>query len=121
MSSLAHGETWVITDKAHPIVAVAGTRVIQLDAQQRLEEQLSKSLPVDPRQASEAVRRFLASTAGKQLQNDLAKAQQDATDAWSIGIEKLPAVVVDRRYVVYGEPDAATATRLIERARSIQR
>lgn len=121
ISTLSQGETWVVTDQAHPVVTPAGIRVIHLDEQQRLEEQLSRSLPSDPRQATAAVQRFLASPEGKRLQDDLAKAQQGAADAWSAGVERIPAVVVDRRYVVYGEPDVATAIRLIDRARSMQR
>ena len=120
-STLAQGETWVVTDQAHPVNAPVGVRVILLDEQQRLEEQLSRSLPADPRQAAAAAQRFLASPDGKRLQVDLAKAQQGTADAWSAGVEKLPAVVVDRTYVVYGEPDVATAIRLIDRARSMQR
>lgn len=120
-STLARGETWVITDQAHPVSAPAGVRIILLDERQRLEEQLSRSLPADPRQAAAAAQRFMATTEGARLQADLAKAQQDAADVWSTGVEKLPAVVVERKYVVYGEPDVATATRLIDRARSMQR
>ena len=120
-SNLAQGETWVVTDQAHPVNAPFSVRVILLDEQQRLEEQLSRSLPADPRQAAAAAQRFLASPEGKRLQDDLAKAQQGVADAWSAGVEKLPAVLVDRRYVVYGEPDVATAIRLIDRARSMQR
>lgn len=120
-STLAQAETWVVTDQAHPVNAPVGVRVILLDEQRLLEEQLSRSLPTDPRQAAAAAQRFLASPEGKRLQVDLAKAQQGAADAWSAGVEKLPAVVVDRTYVVYGEPDVATAIRLIDRARSMQR
>lgn len=120
-STLARGETWVVTDQAHPVNAPVGVRVILLDEQQRLEEQLSRSLPSDPSQAAAAAQRFLASPEGKRLQDDLAKAQQGAADAWSAGVEKIPAVVVERKYVVYGEPDVATATWLIDRARSMQR
>ena len=120
-STITLAETWVITDQAHPVSAPAGVRIILLDEQQRLEEQLSRSLPAEPRQAAAAVQRFMATTEGARLQADLAKAQQDAADAWSTGVEKLPAVVVERKYVVYGEPDVATATRLIDRARSMQR
>jgi integrating conjugative element protein (TIGR03757 family) len=101
--------------------APAGARVILLDEQQRLEEQLSLSLPADPSQAVTAVQRFMATPEGARLQADLAKAQQGAADAWSAGVEKIPAVVVDRKYVVYGEPDVATATKLIDRARGMQR
>ncbi|OEO27849.1 integrating conjugative element protein [Pseudomonas sp. J237] len=121
IAATAQGETWVVTDQAHPVNAPVGVRVILLDEQQRLEEQLSRSLPSDPRQAAAAAQRFLASPEGKRLQDDLAKAQQGAADAWSAGVDKLPAVVVDRRYVVYGEPDVATALGLIDRARSMQR
>lgn len=121
MPLIAQAETWVITNQAHPVSAPADVRTIRLDDQRRLEEQLTGQLPADPRQAEAAIQRYLASPAGKRLQSDLAQAQQGVTDAWSLGVEKLPAVVVDRRYVVYGEPDVAKAVALIERARSLSR
>jgi integrating conjugative element protein (TIGR03757 family) len=120
-STIAQAETWVITGQAHPVTAPVDVRVILLDEQQRLEEQLSRSLPADPRQAATAVQRFLATPEGARLQVDLVRAQQGVADAWSTGVEKIPAVVVDRKYVVYGEPDVATAARLIDQARSMQR
>ncbi len=121
LSAAAQAETWVITNQAHPVSAPSGTRIILVDDQQRLEEQLSHQLPADQRQAETVIQRYLASPAGKRLQSDLAQAQQGVTDAWSLGVEKLPAVVVDRRYVVYGEPDVAKAVVLIDRARSLSR
>jgi len=121
LPAAAQAETWVITNQAHPVLAPSGTRIILLDDQQRLEEQLSRELPADPRQAEATIQRYLASPAGRRLQNDLALAQQGVTDAWSLGVEKLPAVVVDRRYVVYGEPDVTKAVTLIDRARSLSR
>ena len=45
---------------------------------------------------------------------------QDVTQAWGLGITKVPAVVVDRRYVVYGEPDVAHAAARIETYRRTQ-
>ncbi|QLG94795.1 TIGR03757 family integrating conjugative element protein [Pseudomonas yamanorum] len=117
----SHAETWVITDQEHPVSAPTGVRTIRLDEQQHIEEQLSRQLPADPRQAEATIQRYLSSPAGKRLQNDLAQAQQGVTDAWSLSVEKLPAVVVDRRYVVYGEPDVAKAVALIDRARSQSR
>jgi integrating conjugative element protein (TIGR03757 family) len=42
---------------------------------------------------------------GATLQRRLAAAFQGMTDAWSLSVTKIPAVVVDQRYVVYGEPD----------------
>ena len=121
MSAAAHAETWVITDQAHPVSASTGVRIIRLDDQQRLEELLSQQLPNDQRQAEATIQRYLASPAGKRLQSDLVQAQQGITDAWSVGVEKIPAVVVDRHYVVYGEADVAKAIAQIDRARSLSR
>ena len=35
-------------------------------------------------------------------------------DAWSLGVTTIPAVIVDRHYVVYGDPDAAHAVTRIQ-------
>ncbi|MHB9797817.1 TIGR03757 family integrating conjugative element protein [Pseudomonas sp. MT3] len=114
-----HAETWVITDSAHPVTlpAGAGIRLIQLDEQQHLEEQLSRLLPANPQQAATAAQKVLSGPEGARIQRDLLKAQQGVTDAWSVGVEKLPAVVVDRKYVVYGQPNVALALQAIEHAR----
>jgi len=120
-TAVAQGETWVITDQAHPVTNAAGVRIILLDEQQRLEEQLNKKLPPDPTQAAASVQAYLSSPDGKRFQRELAQAQQAATDAWSLGVKKIPAVVVDRRYVVYGAADVNTAVGIIDRARSMQR
>ena len=47
-------------------------------------------------------------------------AYQGVADAWGLGIAKIPAVVVDRRYVVYGEPDVSRAVARINAYRSTQ-
>ncbi|WP_313464124.1 TIGR03757 family integrating conjugative element protein [Pseudomonas nitroreducens] len=117
-----HAETWVITDSAHPVTlpAGAGIRLIQLDEQQRLEEQLSRLLPANPQQAAAAAQKILNGPEGTRIQRDLLEAQQGVTDAWSVGVEKLPAVVVDRKYVVYGQPNVALALQAIEHSRSVR-
>jgi len=42
---------------------------------------------------------------GASLQQRLREAWQGMTDVWSMGITTLPAIVVEQRYVVYGETD----------------
>ncbi|WP_153786084.1 TIGR03757 family integrating conjugative element protein [Pseudomonas sp. EMN2] len=114
----AHAETWAITDAAHPLTSVPGNvRVIKLDDQQRIEEQLSKKLPPNPHQAALAARQLMGTPAGAALMQQLAAAQQGNADAWSVGVSKVPAVVVDRRYVVYGQPDVTAAMQTIIQAR----
>lgn len=117
-SSLAQAEAWVITDQEHPVSAPApSTRIILLDDQQRLEEKLSTQLTADPSQVTATIQHYLSTPPGKRLLTDLVHAQQGITDAWSLGIEKIPAVVVDRRYVIYGETDVAKAVERINQAR----
>ena len=118
LPAAALAEALVYTDKAHPVTAATDARIVLLDRQHHLETDLSRDLPPDPQLAAAIIHARLNSPSGKRLQSDLAKAQQALTDAWSMGIEKIPAVVVDRRYVVYGEPDVAKALDLINRARS---
>ena len=116
--AFAQGETWVFTDHAHLVTNTADHRVIFLDEQQRLEEHLTSKLPPDPTKAASTIQIYLASREGTRFQHELTQAQQGITDAWSLGVEKIPAVVVDRRYVVYGESDVAKASALIDKARS---
>ena len=106
----------VVTDSHHPVKTMGGERLIELDAAPRIEAELSAELPADPKQATAIVKRRLGS-GGADLQRRIASAYQGVTDAWSLGITSIPAVVVDLRYVVYGEPDVARAVARIEQHR----
>ena len=114
----ATADVLAISNAAHPLINSAGARVVLLDAPERLEQQLSEGLPADLRQAVAIMQQRMRSASAQQLGRDLAKAHQDVADAWSLGVAKLPAVVVDRQYVIYGQPDVAAAVASIERYRS---
>jgi len=101
----ASAQVWVITDSWHSVTGNASVqRVIQLDTAQQIETELSANLPADPQQAAALVQQRL-NQGGQPLQQRLREAYQGITDAWSMGITTLPAVVVEQRYVVYGETD----------------
>ena len=106
----------VVTDRHHPVKTMGGERLIELDEAPRIEAELSANLPTDPDQATALVKRRLTQ-GGTDLQRRIATAYQGVTDAWSLGITAVPAVVVDQRYVVYGEPDVARAIARIEQHR----
>lgn len=110
----ARAEAWAVTDSAHPLSLPLGVRLIQLDAGERLEAQLSAGLSTDPAQAALALRQRLQGPDGVRWGQGLAAAQQGLVEAWSVGVQKLPAVVVDRRYVVYGETDVNQALARID-------
>lgn len=115
---LVHADVLAISDHAHPLTNLAGARVVLLDTPERLERQLSEGLPADPPQAAALMQKRLRSASTQQLGWNLVKAHQDVADVWSLGITKLPAVVVDRQYAVYGQHDVAAAVASIERYRS---
>lgn len=110
----------VFTDNDHPVQAHAGIPVLKLDQPARIEAALSTDLPVDPAQAAALVRRRLEG-GGATLQHQLGQAYQGVVQAWGLGVAKLPAVVVDGRYVVYGESDVDRALARIAAYREAQR
>ena len=118
-TAAAAAEVLVITNSGHPVQVAAGTRVIELDLPARIEAELAAGLPTDPTQAAAIVQQRLRE-GGQDLQRRIGRAYQDVTQAWGLGITKVPAVVVDRRYVVYGEPDVAHAAARIETYRRTQ-
>ena len=117
-TAVTAAEVWVITDQQHPVRGKSD-RLIELDAPTRIEAELSAQLPNEPEQAAALVQRRLHE-GGKALQQRLAAAYQGVTDAWSLGITKVPAVVVDQRYVVYGEADVSRALARVEQYRREQ-
>lgn len=111
---LAQAETWVVTDSQHPVTHLPeGARLIRLDEPERLEDKLTALLPKSPALAQQVFNQRLA--ANQPLADQLSQAFQGVADAWSVGIRKVPAVVVERRFVVYGEPDVRQALMLIDR------
>ncbi len=98
----------VVTDSRHPVKPMGGERIIELDQPARIEAELSAGLPADPNHAAALANQRL-STGHSDLQRRIVQAYQGVADAWGLGVAKIPAVVVDRRYVVYGEPDVARA------------
>ncbi|RUF23429.1 TIGR03757 family integrating conjugative element protein [Pseudomonas aeruginosa] len=109
----------VVTDSRHPVQSAVGARVIELDLPDRIEAELAAGLPNDPSAAAALVQQRLRD-GGQGLQRRIGSAYQGIADAWGLGIAKVPAVVVDRRYVVYGEPDVARAVARIETHRRTQ-
>ena len=112
-------EVTVYTVSSIAVNASAGTRIIHLDTAETIETILSTGLSHDPASAVNLARQRLQD-GGAKLQRDLADAYDGIAEAWSLGIVTVPAVVVDRRYVVYGEPDVARALTKVEAFRRAQ-
>jgi integrating conjugative element protein (TIGR03757 family) len=109
----------VVTDSHHPVQAPAGAQIIELDRPSRIESELAAYLPAAPTHSAALVQQRLKD-GGRTLQQRIGTAYQGIVDAWSLGVTTIPAVIVDQRYVVYGEPDVAKAVALIEAHRRTQ-
>ena len=109
----------VFTNQQTPIDTPNSVPVIHLDAATEIETELASGLPPDPQRAETIVRQRL-DEGSTNLQARLARAYQGIVDAWNLGITKLPAVVVEERYVVYGDTDVARAIATIETYRGMQ-
>jgi integrating conjugative element protein (TIGR03757 family) len=111
-------DIWVIIDRQHPVTGTYD-RLIELDAPDRIKAEFAADLPPDPTRSAAIVQQRLKQDGGK-LQQRLAGAYQGVVDAWRLGITKIPAVVIDRRYVIYGEIDVNQAVSHIEAYRRRQ-
>ncbi|MCQ9422313.1 TIGR03757 family integrating conjugative element protein [Pseudomonas sp. LJDD11] len=113
LSLTLHADTLVITDSNHPTQPTPDSKIILIDQPSTLESSLSTNLPSDPHQAQTIAQQRLT----PELTAKITQAHQEVVTAWSLGITKIPAVVVDQKYVVYGEPDVQRALALIARHR----
>lgn len=110
----------VVTDSRTPVVTSGAARTIELDLPARIEGELSAGLPADPNQASALVLQRLQDSGGA-IQARIKRAYQDNDEARSLGISKVPAVVIDRQFVVYGETNVDRAVARIEAHRKAAR
>ncbi|EBZ5132414.1 TIGR03757 family integrating conjugative element protein [Salmonella enterica subsp. enterica serovar Saintpaul] len=110
LSLSARAGVVVYTNHAHPPSGVAGdTRVVWLDAPEQLQQSLFGTLTSDPREAQRRAQAVSHSVGWQQKQAELALAYQGLLQAWSLGLQKYPAVVSDDQYVVYGTADVVVA------------
>jgi len=111
ISTGAHAGTVIYTDHAHPVTGDVSpdVTVTELDAPDRLQAQLFGPLSANPAQAELQARAIIASPAFSQNQQALAASYAGVAHAWSLGLEKYPAVVFDDKWVMYGTTDVAAA------------
>ncbi len=100
----------VFTTAGQPAINVpSGVAVFELDAPARLDAELSHDLPADPEAAANLIKKRMASPEWRVTADRYADSYLGLARAWQLGVEKVPAVVIDGRHVVYGQPDVAAA------------
>ena len=108
------GDVVAFTLSSMPLRATGGAAVHVLDARDGYAAAFGADLPADPERALAEARRRMATPAGRTALARIAEAAAGNVLASRFGIEKLPAVVVDGRYVVYGVRDVARAVERVE-------
>ena len=108
------GDVVAFTLSSMPLRAGVGVEVHVLDARDGHAEAFGADLPGDPERALAEARRRMETPAGRAALERIAAAAAGNALAGRLGIEKLPAVVVDGRYVVYGVRDVARAVERVE-------
>jgi integrating conjugative element protein (TIGR03757 family) len=116
MESAIAADVHVYTDSAHPVVAAAHVPVIYLDEPKRIQAELSRGLPKDQETASQIVRQRLAGQRAL-FSRRMSTAYRGVLEAWALGVLKVPAIVVDGQFAVYGDANVAHALTLIEQFR----
>ena len=114
VASPAAGDVVAFTLSSMPLRATGTATVHMLDARDGYAAAFGADLPADPERALAEARRRVATAAGRAALARIAEAAAGNVLASQLGIEKLPAVVVDGRYVVYGVRDVARAVERVE-------
>lgn len=115
----AEGTVWVFTaDRLPPLQHVdQADRLFVLDHADDALRRLSFSHPGSEAAARDKALLIIQSPRGQAVIARMRDSAEATIMAWMHGIEKLPAILVDEQYVVYGVFDVAAAVDQIARYR----
>ncbi|EBL8291855.1 TIGR03757 family integrating conjugative element protein [Salmonella enterica] len=118
---VALARTVIYTTEHYPVAnPEPGVLVQTLENVQMLEQSLFPSLSSDPALAQQQIKQRMQKSDWQEQEARLTSAYQVLTDAYTLGIEKVPAVVFDGRYVVYGTTDIRLAEKKLNEWREQQ-
>lgn len=103
-------QTVIYTTARYPVENPEPGVVIQvLEDIHSLEQSLFPALSQHPERAEQQAREQMKQPDWREQEARLTRAYQSLLDAYALGVEKVPAVVLDERYVVYGTTDIRAA------------
>ncbi len=96
---------------------MAGIELVyyQLDKPVDLQSEISKKLPTNLDDAAVFMSQYANSEEGKKQIQAIVSGYQGVGRAYGLGVTKLPATVIDERYVVYGTTDVNQALRIYQK------
>ena len=121
-SSLSLAQAVVYTTANYQVAHLQPGVVIRiLEDVNQLEQVAFPVLSQNPQQAEQQARIRMQQPDWKEQEAHLTRACQALLDAYTLGIEKVPAVVFDDIYVVYGTTDVVLAQQKLDDWREQQR
>ncbi|MDU8924328.1 TIGR03757 family integrating conjugative element protein [Pasteurellaceae bacterium LIM206] len=117
--TLPHTLITVYTTRAYAIQqSELANKVYFIDAVDNLENALVPTLSSVPDIAERQAKAYLNSPEGKQYQKQLQEAYTGLTEAWKIGVMKVPAIIFDNEKTapkaIYGEVSVSKAIQLYQ-------
>lgn len=94
--------------------APPATTIYELDVGMRIEDAMSVDLPANPQEAEQILRARMQSVEWRAMEAQLTRSAEGLAKAKALGVTKIPAVVVNDRYVVYGVTDVTHALQMIQ-------
>lgn len=104
----------VFTLSTLPLTNLGAATVHYVDAVALLEQHLSAGLPPDPVRAQQLVAQRIAAL-GPELNARVRSGAGGLARAAQLGVQRVPAVVFEGRWAVYGLTDVAAARRIFAR------
>lgn len=104
----------VFTLSTLPLTNVGAATVRYVDTVALLEQHLSVGLPPDPVRAQQLVAQRIAAL-GPELKARISSGAGGLARAAQLGVQRVPAVVFEGRWAVYGLTDVAAARRIFAR------
>lgn len=110
-TAVAQPKIEVFTTDEFPVLQTEGMvySLANLDEAERLTAELGKDLGNDPIEAKQKVLKQVNSPRGHELLQEIPKAFARTARAMKLGIRRLPAIVFDERWVIYGETNMMKA------------
>ncbi len=108
----------IFTTSQRPVVVSESVRsqTFELDRVDNSLRALDKGLSADFNAAYAQVQKRLNEAKGRESMGQLNRAYEGIVLAWELGVERLPAIVFKRQFVVYGVESVDIAAQLMKEA-----
>jgi len=111
------GEFTVFTATFLPAIQLKGVEatVYHINKPNLIISRLGHFQPKGQEAAQDAALQMLSSESGRALMKELESSFDGVIAAWANGVERLPAILVDDTYLIYGVFDLEEAGRIVSR------